>query len=170
MVTISYDALNEITHAAGDAIDKALGLPTGVDRVGLNDILTAWLQSTYGIEFVEADELPPITVRDLALHLGATPDADGNLSGGEFEKVGLPIMGGCEVCGATIAAYNACPSTSGYLRCQKGCIGSDGFATVEQAKARIFGPDESDWKYEVANGDTQLGWVEWQAHQVASVA
>ena len=39
-------------------------------------------------------------------------------------------MGGCEGCHATLAAYNAYPSTSGYWRCAD-CIGQTGFATVE---------------------------------------
>ena len=42
---------------------------------------------------------------------------------------GVDIIGGCQSCGATIAAYNAYPSTSGYWRCAD-CIGEDGFATV----------------------------------------
>ena len=42
---------------------------------------------------------------------------------------GVDILGGCQGCQATIACYNAYPSTSGYWRCA-GCIGDDGFATV----------------------------------------
>ena len=42
---------------------------------------------------------------------------------------GVDILGGCQGCQATIACYNAYPSTSGYWRCA-GCIGKDGFATV----------------------------------------
>jgi hypothetical protein len=42
---------------------------------------------------------------------------------------GVDILGGCQGCHATIAAYNAYPSTSGYWRCAD-CIGDDGFATV----------------------------------------
>ena len=42
---------------------------------------------------------------------------------------GVDIIGGCQGCQATIAAYNAYPSTSGYWRCAD-CIGQDGFATV----------------------------------------
>ncbi|WP_297775404.1 hypothetical protein [Mycobacterium sp.] len=50
-------------------------------------------------------------------------------SGADYQEAGLPMMGGCENCGATIAAYNAYPSTSGFLRCE-GCIGDDGYPTV----------------------------------------
>ena len=42
---------------------------------------------------------------------------------------GVDILGGCQGCHATIAAYNAYPSTSGYWRCAD-CIGDDGYATV----------------------------------------
>jgi hypothetical protein len=42
---------------------------------------------------------------------------------------GVDILGGCQDCQATIACYNAYPSTSGYWRCAD-CIGADGFATV----------------------------------------
>ena len=42
---------------------------------------------------------------------------------------GVDILGGCQGCQATIAVYNAYPSTSGYWRCAD-CIGDDGYATV----------------------------------------
>lgn len=51
-------------------------------------------------------------------------------NGADFDEVGLPIMGGCEVCGATVAAYNACPTRTGYLRCASGCVDDLGFRTV----------------------------------------
>lgn len=77
----------------------------------------------------------PITILDLAKHrLGR--DA---VSGGDFEEAGLPILGGCCVCHATVGAFNACPSKSGYLKCKNGCIDNDGFLTVEEANKEIFG-------------------------------
>jgi hypothetical protein len=42
---------------------------------------------------------------------------------------GVDILRGCQGCHATIAVYNAYPSTSGYWRCAD-CIGTDGFVTV----------------------------------------
>jgi hypothetical protein len=42
---------------------------------------------------------------------------------------GVDIIGGCQICAATIAIYNAYPSTSGYWRCAD-CIGDTGFATI----------------------------------------
>ena len=79
----------------------------------------------------------PITVLDLAKYRGAT-EVNGAINGAEFERVGLPFFGGCEACEASIAAYNAYPSTSGYLRCRD-CIGDDGYPTVEAANTAIFG-------------------------------
>ena len=46
---------------------------------------------------------------------------------------GVDILGGCQGCHATIAAYNAYPSTSGYWRCAD-CIGDTGFVTVTDFK------------------------------------
>ncbi len=48
----------------------------------------------------------------------------------DFYDTGVDIMGGCEICAATITGYNAYPSTSGYWRCAD-CIGATGFATVD---------------------------------------
>jgi hypothetical protein len=85
-----------------------------------------------------------VTILELALHRGASSDTDGGVDGAEFEKVGLQIMGGCQVCGATLAAYNGCPSKSGYWRCRSGCIGDDGYETVAEADAAIFGKEDDD--------------------------
>ena len=49
---------------------------------------------------------------------------------------GVDILGGCQGCHATIAAYNAYPSTTGYWRCAD-CIGDDGYATVADFTASI---------------------------------
>jgi hypothetical protein len=49
---------------------------------------------------------------------------------------GVDILGGCQHCQATIACYNAYPSTSGYWRCAE-CIGEDGFATVADFTASM---------------------------------
>jgi hypothetical protein len=47
---------------------------------------------------------------------------------------GVDIIGGCQTCAATIAIYNAYPSTSGYWRCAA-CIGDTGFATPAEFTA-----------------------------------
>lgn len=85
-----------------------------------------------------------ITVLELAEFRGAKEE-DGCMSAGEIERVRLPFMGGCACCGATIAAYNACPSRSGYLKCASGCIDDDGWETVEAANIDLF-PEEYEWK------------------------
>ena len=54
------------------------------------------------------------TVLDIAKAWGAK-EVDGGINGGEFERLGLPMMGGCQVCGATIACYNSYPAKNGYL-------------------------------------------------------
>jgi len=61
------------------------------------------------------------------------------VTGADYEEAGLPMLGGCEVCGASVAAYNACPSRSGYLRCLHGCVGEDGWESVEEAYEEVFG-------------------------------
>ena len=74
----------------------------------------------------------PITISDLAEHrLGREAS-----TGADFETAGLPMMGGCEACGACVAAYNSHPSKTGYLRCSD-CIGDLGWATVEEAHAAL---------------------------------
>jgi hypothetical protein len=79
----------------------------------------------------------PITVSDLCIHRLGLPDDVESINGAQFEQAGLPILGGCEVCEATIAAYNACPSRTGYLRCLD-CIGDLGWDDVAQANRDIF--------------------------------
>lgn len=85
-----------------------------------------------------------ITVLELAIHRGAKADAEGGMSFAEIERVGLPGIGGCEVCEATIAAYNASPCRTGYLRCTNTCVGGQGFETVEEANAELFPAIEDD--------------------------
>jgi hypothetical protein len=49
----------------------------------------------------------------------------------DFSSAGVEMLGGCQICGATIAPYNAYPSRSGYWRCAD-CIDTSGFATIEE--------------------------------------
>ena len=86
-----------------------------------------------------------ITVLELAIFRGAKELPNGTFTTREIERVGLPFMGGCGECGACIAAYNAAPSKLGYLMCSNGCIGSNGYATCEEANLSIF-PEEYEWK------------------------
>lgn len=86
-----------------------------------------------------------ITVLELAEFRGLKEDANGGVSMAELARVGLPAFGGCSECEASIAAYNACPARDGYLRCAEGCIGDDGYETVEEANLALF-PEEYEWK------------------------
>lgn len=79
-----------------------------------------------------------ITILELAEHRGLKRDEQGRSNMGDFWDVGLDLMGGCEICHASIAAYNAYPSKSGYWRCAD-CICDDGWESVEKANEDIFG-------------------------------
>lgn len=75
-----------------------------------------------------------VTILELATHrLGRKAS-----NGADFVEAELPIMGSCGRCGATVAAYNSCPTTTGYIMCANGCTDGVGFATVEDANAAIF--------------------------------
>lgn len=73
----------------------------------------------------------PITILDVAVSRGAKPCESGGYSGLELERVGFEIFGGCEVCEASIAAFNAHPTLTGFWRCSR-CVSDVGFETVEQ--------------------------------------
>ena len=70
----------------------------------------------------------PITILDYVKSVVGEKDS---YPAEDFSRLGVAIVGGCEGCTATIAAYNAYPSTSGYWRCAD-CINDNGFATVEE--------------------------------------
>jgi hypothetical protein len=77
----------------------------------------------------------PITIHQLAEHrLGKT----GDLTGQDYLDAGLSILGGCQVCHATLAGYNAYPAKTGYWRCSDD-IYDEGWETVEEANEAIFG-------------------------------
>jgi hypothetical protein len=76
----------------------------------------------------------PITILDYVTSVVGQKDT---YTDDDFFRNGVGILGGCQLCAATIVAYNAYPSTSGYWRCAD-CIGEDGFATVADFKARTF--------------------------------
>jgi hypothetical protein len=70
----------------------------------------------------------PITILDYVKSVVGQKDS---YSAEDFHSNGVDMLGGCERCHATIAAYNACPSKSGYWRCTD-CVGDDGFTSVEE--------------------------------------
>lgn len=75
----------------------------------------------------------PVTITDLASYMLGRPAK----SGADYAEAGLPMLGGCESCEATIAAYNAYPSTTGYLRCADDVAGAE-FFSVREAYRLIF--------------------------------
>lgn len=68
----------------------------------------------------------PITILDYVT--AKVGDKDSYTGSDHFDH-GVDMLGGCEICGATLASYNAYPSTSGYWRCAH-CIGDSGYLTV----------------------------------------
>lgn len=85
----------------------------------------------------------PVTILELACYRADLDPEREAINGGVFAEVELQLLGGCAICGATIAAYNACPSRSGYWKCL-GCIDGDGFDTVEEADVACGGPIKAD--------------------------
>ena len=85
-----------------------------------------------------------ITIWDWAKFRGVDVDAPGGVSMGEFDRVGLPMMGGCYKCGACIAAGNACPTRHGFLACDSCVDEGDGYETADEANRDNF-PEEYGW-------------------------
>ena len=76
-----------------------------------------------------------ITILDVARARGVE-EIDGKISGGEFQRVGLSILGGCGNCHATLGAYNAYPTTTGFWGCRECTEGAEiTFATTEEFEA-----------------------------------
>lgn len=74
-----------------------------------------------------------ITILDVATARGAK-EIDGNITAGEFDRLGLPFFCGCQGCGASLAPYNAFPSTTGFTQCRD-CIDDIGFPDVAAFEA-----------------------------------
>lgn len=56
MVTITYDALNDLVHEVGEAIEKTTGIRKDemLDLFALNDTLTSYLDR-YGVQYEEEE-------------------------------------------------------------------------------------------------------------------
>ena len=78
----------------------------------------------------------PITILDYVKSVAGDKDL---YTAEDCLASGVDILGGCQGCQATIAVYNAYPSTSGYWRCAD-CIGDDGYATVADFTAIVTCP------------------------------
>jgi hypothetical protein len=76
-----------------------------------------------------ADGNAPMTVLKLAVAMGAKIEPSEEL-GKELQKYGFAMIGGCMICAATIACYNAYPSKDGYWKCED-CI-DNGFSSLAE--------------------------------------
>jgi len=74
----------------------------------------------------------PVTILDYVCFITGKDEPAGE----DHWNANVGILGGCQICFATIASYNAYPARSGFWRCG-GCIGDDGYATVEEFAASI---------------------------------
>lgn len=91
-----------------------------------------------------------VSVLDVARARGVKEDERGCINAAEFDRVGMPFMGGCQGCHASIAAYNAFPSKTGFLQCRD-CIEGIGFASVEEFEnAEAAEPSEGSPPYDAA--------------------
>lgn len=74
----------------------------------------------------------PVTILEVAKGWGVKTTEDGNITMESINKVGLPFMGGCCICEASVACYNSYPTTYGFIMCRE-CVESEdvGFTTVE---------------------------------------
>jgi hypothetical protein len=61
----------------------------------------------------------------------------------DFHDHGVAIIGGCELCGATLGPYNAYPSATGCWRCGT-CIGNTGYHTVAEFKVATWPAQPDD--------------------------
>ena len=82
------------------------------------------------------EQVKPVSIYELASHVLGREATNG----ADYEELGLPMMGGCADCHASIAAFNSYPSKTGYLMC-KDCIGDSGWTDLETAHREVFADD-----------------------------
>ena len=135
---VETEKLVRLLASAGEMRVALERLADRVEQIVLLDGSTPdTLEARTLLAKVDGEELMPITILDVAKARGVKEE-NGAISGSEFFRVGLQFMGGCARCQASLAAFNAYPSKSGYWKCDE-CIGDDGFATVDEFE---------DWDYE----------------------
>lgn len=105
--------------------------------VGKKPVTIMQLAEFRGIQKVASERIKRVENREMSEGEGFTM--------GDFEAVGLPMIGGCVRCGACIAAYNASPTSTGYLACTNGCADDIGYKTPDEANRALF-PEEYEWK------------------------
>lgn len=72
-----------------------------------------------------------LSILEIAIAKGAKRDEDGAINGGEFERLGLAMISGCQSCHASLGPWNAYPTTTGYIGCGDCTPQEMGFDTVE---------------------------------------
>lgn len=94
---------------------------------------------------LEDEERRPVTVLDVARARLASNGVEvgDSVKISDILSVGLHAFGGCARCEASLAAYNAHPSRTGYWMCGD-CIGGDGFETVGDFEEFLAMQDEGD--------------------------
>lgn len=123
--------IDRCLEEAGQAPDAIIAEHAGTLKAELAAEITG-LKAAAGLD--------PITVLQLAEARASAAGLPLPRTGEDFNAVDLSIMGGCQRCAASIAAYNAYPSRTGFWQCGD-CIGRDGFATAEEAEAWIAGQE-----------------------------
>jgi hypothetical protein len=136
------DHESEAKHAIAHHWEGDLAVEIFDSEQELNRALVALLTVEHSEP--ENPDARPVTLYQLAVHrlrasgwLGDAPPIC--LSAGEFNRAGIAVLGDCEVCAATITAYNACPSRTGNRRCARGCIKDQGYTTAGEADTALFG-------------------------------
>jgi hypothetical protein len=107
------------------------------------------------------EQFPYITILDVAkARLGRSPEDRSPLTGADFARVDLAILGGCAWCSETLAAYNAYPTRVGFWSCAD-CLGDDGFESVEAFEAFVKPQAVDDLLAEAERALEEL--VDWNA-------
>lgn len=76
-----------------------------------------------------------VSVLGIAQARGVQAEA-GRISAGEFARLGLPLISGCERCHATLGPGDAYPTRTGFIQCGDCLEGSDlGFISVADFEA-----------------------------------
>jgi hypothetical protein len=97
----------------------------------------------------------PITILDYVKSVAGEKDT---YTASDFASLGVSMLGGCDQCSATLGAYNAYPSRSGYWRCAD-CIGDTGFSTVEEFASTGSLPLKDEYSQNLALHDPDEPWI-----------
>lgn len=89
----------------------------------------------------------PITLFEYVAHIVGQKDS---YTLADHNEAGVPMIGGCVDCHATVGSYNACPTKRGFLACAEHTDPSDGFATVLELHSWMVESDLADLAAEQA--------------------